>query len=302
MPRAARPRSSTGQRAGRSSGTSPPPGMGAGPPTRVGSMTSAMSSATTVSASAKIQPFLLPLFTGTGLAPAGAVLSTVVLAVVTLLPGDAFLVWGWRIPFLLSAVLVGIGLYVRLKVTESPLFEQEVITAVAAEKKRPLPRFPRRIGVVTSATGAAVHDIIRTIQRRLPTPILIADCAVQGPNAPHQIVNGMAMVVRAGVDVVIVGRGGGSADDLAAFNDERVVRSLFACPIPTVSAVGHETDWTLCDLVADLRAPTPSAAAEMVSPSIIDLFDEIDDLTSRLGDAAERQLTALRRSAGISSR
>ena len=133
----------------------------------------------------------------------------------------------------------------------------------AAERKRPLPRFPRRIGVVTSAHGAAVHDIIRTIQRRMPTPILIADAAVQGPTAPHQIVMGMAMVVRAGVDVVIVGRGGGAATDLTAFNHERVVRTISRCPVPVISAVGHEVDLSLADLAADARASTPTAAAEL---------------------------------------
>jgi exodeoxyribonuclease VII large subunit len=136
----------------------------------------------------------------------------------------------------------------------------------AAARKRPLPRFPRRIGVVTSARGAAVHDIIRTIHRRLPTPILIADAAVQGPTAPHQIVMGMAMLVRAGVDVLIVGRGGGSATDLTAFDHERVVRTIARCPVPVISAVGHEVDLTLADLAADARASTPSAAAELVVP------------------------------------
>ena len=133
----------------------------------------------------------------------------------------------------------------------------------ALEKKRALPRFPKRIGVVTSRTGAAVHDIIRTIHRRLPTPILIADCAVQGPTAPAQIVNGMAMVVRAGVDVVIVGRGGGAVTDLTAFNHERVVRTISRCPVPVISAVGHEVDLSLADLAADARASTPTAAAEL---------------------------------------
>jgi exodeoxyribonuclease VII large subunit len=136
----------------------------------------------------------------------------------------------------------------------------------APDKKRALPRFPRRIGVVTSKHGAAVHDIIRTVQRRLPTPILIADCAVQGPTAPAQIVNGMAMVVRAGVDVVIVGRGGGSVTDLTAFNHERVVRTIARCPVPVISAVGHEVDLSLADLAADARASTPTAAAELAVP------------------------------------
>jgi exodeoxyribonuclease VII large subunit len=133
----------------------------------------------------------------------------------------------------------------------------------AAAKKRPLPRFPRRIGVVTSASGAAIHDIIRTIQRRLPTPILIADAAVQGPSAPNQLVQGMAMVVRAGVDVLIIGRGGGAATDLTAFNHERVVRTISRCPVPVISAVGHEVDLSLADLAADARASTPTAAAEL---------------------------------------
>ena len=133
----------------------------------------------------------------------------------------------------------------------------------ALARKRPLPRFPRRIGVVTSAHGAAVHDIIRTVHRRLPTPILIADAVVQGPTAPHQIVMGMAMVVRAGVDVVIVGRGGGAATDLTAFNHERVVRTIARCPVPVISAIGHAVDLTLADLAADARAATPTAAAEL---------------------------------------
>jgi exodeoxyribonuclease VII large subunit len=136
----------------------------------------------------------------------------------------------------------------------------------APEKKRKLPQFPRRIGVVTSKNGAAVHDIIRTIQRRMPTPILIADAAVQGEHAPHQIVQGMAMVVRAGVDVVIVGRGGGAVTDLTAFNHERVVRTISRCPVPVISAVGHEVDLSLADLAADARASTPTAAAELAVP------------------------------------
>ena len=143
----------------------------------------------------------------------------------------------------------------------------------AAAKKRPLPKFPRRIGVVTSKNGAAIHDIIRTIQRRLPTPILIADCAVQGPTAAAQIVNGMAMVVRAGVDVVIVGRGGGAVTDLSAFNHERVVRTISRCPVPVISAVGHETDLSLADLAADARASTPTAAAELAVADGVALAD-----------------------------
>jgi exodeoxyribonuclease VII large subunit len=145
----------------------------------------------------------------------------------------------------------------------------------AAAKKRPLPRFPRRIGVVTSKTGAAVHDIIRTVQRRLPTPILIADAVVQGPLAPSQLVQGMAMVVRAGIDVLIIGRGGGAATDLTAFNHERVVRTIARCPVPVISAVGHETDLSLADLAADARASTPTAAAELCVPDRHALADAL---------------------------
>ena len=145
----------------------------------------------------------------------------------------------------------------------------------AADRKRPLPRFPRRIGVVTSKTGAAVHDIIRTVQRRLPTPILIADAAVQGPSAPNQLVMGMAMVVRAGVDVVIIGRGGGAATDLTAFNHERVVRTIARCPVPVISAVGHEVDLSLSDLAADARASTPTAAAELAVADGAALVDQL---------------------------
>jgi exodeoxyribonuclease VII large subunit len=152
----------------------------------------------------------------------------------------------------------------------------------AAAKKRPLPRFPRRIGVVTSKSGAAIHDIIRTVQRRLPTPILIADAAVQGPLAPAQLVAAMAMVVRAGVDVLIVGRGGGAATDLTAFNHERVVRTISRCPVPVISAVGHETDLSLADLAADARASTPTAAAELCVPDRAALEDALGKQRRRI--------------------
>jgi exodeoxyribonuclease VII large subunit len=152
----------------------------------------------------------------------------------------------------------------------------------AAERKRPLPRFPRRIGVVTSRTGAAIHDIIRTVQRRLPTPILIADAAVQGAAAPNQIVMGLAMVVRAGVDVVIVGRGGGAVTDLSAFNHERVVRTIARCPVPVISAVGHEIDLSLADLAADARASTPTAAAELCVPDGATLAEQLTEERRRL--------------------
>ena len=164
----------------------------------------------------------------------------------------------------------------------------------AAAKKRPLPHFPKRIGVVTSASGAAIHDIIRTIHRRLPTPILIADASVQGPLAPHQIVMGMAMVVRAGVDVVIIGRGGGAATDLTAFNHERVVRTIARCPVPVISAVGHETDLSLSDLAADARASTPTAAAELAVPDGLVLEDLLKKESRRLDREMRHRLDRAR--------
>jgi exodeoxyribonuclease VII large subunit len=164
----------------------------------------------------------------------------------------------------------------------------------AAERKRPLPRFPRRIGVVTSRTGAAIHDIIRTVQRRLPTPILIADASVQGPGAPAQIVMGLAMVVRAGVDVVIVGRGGGAATDLTAFNHERVVRTIARCPVPVISAVGHEIDLSLADLAADARASTPTAAAELAVPDGAALAEQIVKERRRLDRELRHRLDRAR--------
>ena len=164
----------------------------------------------------------------------------------------------------------------------------------AVERKRPLPRFPRRIGVVTSRSGAAIHDIIRTVQRRLPTPILIADAAVQGQSAPNQIVMGMAMVVRAGVDVVIVGRGGGAATDLSAFNHERVVRTIARCPVPVISAVGHETDLSLADLAADARASTPTAAAELAVADGAALVDQLRKERRRLDREIRHRLDRAR--------
>ncbi len=135
------------------------------------------------------------------------------------------------------------------------------------DRKRPIPKEPRIIGVVTSAEGAVIHDICRVAFRRGGANILLSSAIVQGPNAAESIVHALAMVSRVrNVDLVIVGRGGGSADDLAAFNEEPVVRAVAACPVPVISAVGHEVDVTLVDFAADARAATPSQAAEMVVP------------------------------------
>jgi exodeoxyribonuclease VII large subunit len=144
--------------------------------------------------------------------------------------------------------------------------EAEGLTAPA--RKRPLPRYPDTIGVVTSPSGAVLHDIVNVVRRRAPwTKIILCGCRVQGDGAAQEIADAIETFGRGGVaDVLIVGRGGGSVEDLWAFNEEVVARAIAASPIPIVSAVGHETDITIADLVADLRAPTPSAAAEAVVP------------------------------------
>ncbi|MFW5824439.1 MAG: exodeoxyribonuclease VII large subunit, partial [Marinobacter sp.] len=138
----------------------------------------------------------------------------------------------------------------------------------APERKKPLPAMPRHIGVVTSPTGAAIHDILIVLGRRCPgIPVTLYPTPVQGQTATASIVAAIQRAVRHGqADVLIIGRGGGSLEDLWCFNEEAVARAIAACPIPTVSAVGHEVDVTIADFVADLRAPTPSAAAEKISP------------------------------------
>ncbi len=143
----------------------------------------------------------------------------------------------------------------------------------APERKRPLPRFPMRIGLVTSSTGAALQDIRNVMARRWPLATLVlVPTLVQGEHAAPQVVQALDDLAREpGLDLAIVARGGGSAEDLWAFNDERLARAIFGFPVPVVSGVGHETDETIADLVADLRAPTPSAAAERATPNITEL-------------------------------
>jgi exodeoxyribonuclease VII large subunit len=155
-----------------------------------------------------------------------------------------------------------------------------------ASRKRPLPRFPRRIGLVTGTDAAARRDVITTIQTRFPPArILVAETLVQGPRAAAGIVEALEAVSRErGIDVVVLTRGGGSFDDLLPFSDERVVRAVAACPVPVVSAVGHEQDTPLCDLAADLRASTPTAAGKLVVPDLEALRAEL----LRAGGALER--------------
>jgi len=159
----------------------------------------------------------------------------------------------------------------------------------APERKRSLPRYPRRVGVITSPTGAAVKDICRVLKRRFPpVNILIIPTLVQGERAPEDIVRALAAAEEEGnLDVLIVGRGGGSLEDLWAFNDERVARAAAACSIPIISAVGHETDFTILDFVADVRAPTPSAAAEIAVPD----REELQRRIARLRESLLRRLT-----------
>ena len=161
--------------------------------------------------------------------------------------------------------------------------------------KRPLPTFPRRVGVVTSPTGAAIHDILNVLKRRFASlEILLYPVRVQGDGAAVEIARAIDEMNRLGLaDVLIVGRGGGSLEDLWAFNEEVVARAVYRSRIPVISAVGHETDWTICDFAADMRAPTPSAAAELVIASSVELRSRMEALDHRLRLAIETRLASL---------
>ncbi|WP_312239800.1 exodeoxyribonuclease VII large subunit [Pantoea sp.] len=169
------------------------------------------------------------------------------------------------------------------------LFEQQ--------HKQPLPDPAKQVGVITSATGAALHDVLRVLHRRDPSlPVVIYPTAVQGVDAPASIVRAIELAnLRDECDVLIVGRGGGSLEDLWSFNDERVARAIFVSHIPIVSAVGHETDVTIADFVADLRAPTPSAAAELVSRNQIELLRQLQSQQQRLEMAMDYYLARQQR-------
>lgn len=162
----------------------------------------------------------------------------------------------------------------------------EVEGLFAIDRKRPLPERPVAIGVVTSAQGAVWHDIQTVIARRYPlTRLVLAPAAVQGPGAPTELIASMqALQSDPDVDVIIIGRGGGSAEDLACFNDEALARAIYACQVPVVSAIGHETDTSIADLVSDVRAATPSAAAELCVPSSVELLRHV---ANQLGIARE---------------
>ena len=160
--------------------------------------------------------------------------------------------------------------------------------------KRGLLAMPRKIGVVTSLSGAAVRDVINVLTRRYPLcEVYAVNALVQGDGAPDSICSGILRAETAGCDVIIVGRGGGSSEDLGAFNTEKVTRAVYGAKVPVISAVGHETDFTLTDLAADMRAPTPSAAAELASPSMESLYDRLEQLQKRSERSLQSRLSAL---------
>lgn len=158
-------------------------------------------------------------------------------------------------------------------------------------RKRPLPALPRRIGIATSPTGAALQDMLKVLRRRYPlAEVILAPCQVQGESAADTVVEALYALYDQPVDVIIVARGGGSAEDLWTFNEEVVARATFASPVPLISGVGHETDTTIIDYVADVRAPTPSAAAEIVAPDMAELAGAIDLLRERMQASIRHRL------------
>ena len=186
-------------------------------------------------------------------------------------------------------ILDGAGLlYERFEALKKELEEMGMF---AAEYKQPVPRYARTIGVVTAPTGAAIRDIINVAKRRNPfVQILLYPALVQGDGAVSSIVKGIRMLEEKQVDVMIVGRGGGSIEDLWAFNEEAVARAIFDCRVPVISAVGHETDTTIADYVADLRAPTPSAAAELAVYEYAEVKQQILNCESLLRRAMGQNL------------
>ncbi len=180
----------------------------------------------------------------------------------------------------------GVGLlYLQFEALRAKL---EAEGLFAPERKRPLPPYPQRIGLITSPTGAVIHDFLTIISRRYPlVEIVVAPSSVQGDTAPSEVIAGLERLnhhhrTRLPLDVIVIARGGGSMEDLSAFNHEGLARAIFASTVPVVSAIGHETDYTIADFVADLRAPTPSAAAELITPNVLDCRMQLADLRRRL--------------------
>ena len=183
----------------------------------------------------------------------------------------------------------GIGdLYLRFAELKSKLEAEGLFDSA---RKRPIPAYPRTIGVVTSETGAVIHDIITTSASRFPADILLCPAQVQGEGSVDSIINGIKVLNGRGVDVIIVGRGGGSIEDLWSFNDERVARAIAASEVPVVSAVGHETDFTIADFVADARAPTPTGAAALILRDAKDVLSDVANLSHRADVAARRRVS-----------
>lgn len=188
----------------------------------------------------------------------------------------------------------GVGdLYVAFEQLKEKLYKEGLFDD---RHKKPLPRFPKRIAVITSSAGAAVRDIIRVLGKRWPlSKVIILPVRVQGVEAPPEIVGAIKYANRCKIaDLIITGRGGGSIEDLWAFNDERVARAIFDSAIPVISAVGHEPDITISDFVADLRAATPSNAAELAVPDINDMRETLLNMELRAGQALRRELKSMR--------
>lgn len=175
----------------------------------------------------------------------------------------------------------GLGsLYIEYEKLKKKLSEEGLF---AAEHKKKMPRFPKKIGIITASTGAAIRDILSTIKRRYPIcETILFPALVQGVGAKESIVKQLETAQNYDLDLIICGRGGGSIEDLWAFNEEIVARAIYACKIPVISAVGHEPDFTIVDYVADLRAPTPTGAAEMAVPNMYDIFKYLDQISIRL--------------------
>ncbi len=178
----------------------------------------------------------------------------------------------------------GVGnLYVAFEKLKKKLSEEGLF---AKEHKKPIPKIPKRVGIVTASTGAAVRDIVTTIKRRFPIcETILFPTLVQGDGAKDDIVKNIKKAEEYDIDVLIVGRGGGSIEDLWAFNEEIVARAIYDSKIPIISAVGHEVDFTISDFVADLRAPTPTAAAELAVPNMVDLQRSLEQYSIRLKEA-----------------
>lgn len=163
----------------------------------------------------------------------------------------------------------------------------------APERKRSIPPYPERIGLVTSPRGAAVHDVLRTLRRRFPmAEVLLAGVPVEGAQAPEYLMEGLAKVADAGAEVIALVRGGGSFEDLMPFNDEQLARAIAASPVPVVTGIGHEPDTSIADMAADLRASTPTAAAEALSPSVEGIMSDLDALSRRLAHAMFNAVSA----------